>query len=74
MIRTDELRGAIAKKGLSQRKLAQMLGMSEKTFYSKMKRGIFRSDEIEKMVLLLEINDPFNIFFAHVGTQHAPKK
>lgn len=68
LIKIDELRGAIAKKGISQRQLAKSLGISEKTFYSKMKKGIFKSDEIEKMIILLDIKDPVNIFFNHIGT------
>jgi DNA-binding XRE family transcriptional regulator len=64
MIRTDELRGIIAKRGMSQRKVADAIGITEKTFYEKMKKGVFRSDEIEKMISLLEIPNPSDIFFA----------
>ena len=53
MIKTDELRGIIAKNGMSQ-----------KTFYEKMKKGIFGSDEIEAMTELLHIDRPWDIFFA----------
>lgn len=64
MVRTDELRGIIAKKGTSQRQVAMSIGMTEKTFYDKMKKGVFGSDEIQKMIDLLDIEDPENIFFA----------
>lgn len=64
MIRTDDLKGLIAKNGLSQRKVAKMLGMTEKTFYDKMKKGIFDSDEISDMIAILHISDPVHIFFA----------
>lgn len=67
MIATDKLRGVIAERGLSQRKLAEMLGMTEKTFYAKMKRGVFDSDEIDTMISVLEIEDPMKIFFARIG-------
>lgn len=67
MIRTDKLRGIIAERGLSQRRMAEVLGMTEKTFYTKMKKGVFDSDEIEAMISLLEIDDPMQIFFAKVG-------
>lgn len=63
MIDTKELRDVIFNRGLSQRKVAKHLGMTEKTFYSKMKRGIFDSDEICEMVKLLEIENPCEIFF-----------
>jgi len=67
MIATSKLKGIIAEKGYSQRKLAKILGMSEKTFYVKMKKGVFDSDEINQMILILEIKDPVNIFFASEG-------
>lgn len=63
MIRTDKIRGLIAERGLSQAKVAQELGMNENTFYRKMKKGVFSSDEIEEMIKLLKIDDPFSIFF-----------
>ena len=64
MIRTDELKGIIVKNGMSQRSVAQAIGISEKTFYGKMKKGIFGSDEIEAMTELLNIDNPWDIFFA----------
>ena len=63
MIRTDELRGIIAKNGLSQAKVAEMLGITPKTFYEKMKQGVFGSDEIQIMIDNLNIENPTNIFF-----------
>jgi hypothetical protein len=68
MIRVNELRGRIYAKGYSQRKLAGMLGIAEKTFYLKMKRGIFGSDEIQKMIDILDIVNPVEIFFADKAT------
>lgn len=64
MIRTDLLRGVIAQKNMSQRKVAKQLGMTEKTFYKKMKKGVFDSDEISEMISLLDIDNPAEIFFA----------
>lgn len=64
MIRTDELRGIIAKRGLSQRLLAEKINVTPKTFYSKMKKGVFGSDEIYIMIKELNIDNPKSIFFA----------
>lgn len=64
MIRVDELRGIIAKNKLSQAKVAIMLGIAPKTFYEKMSRGVFGSDEIEGMIRILNIDNPVEIFFA----------
>lgn len=69
MIQIDRLRGEIARAGLSQSKVAKELGIAPKTFYGKMKIGIFGSDEIEKMIDLLNIEDPAGIFFASKVTQ-----
>ena len=63
MIRTDKLRGVIAEKGLSQADVAKEIGISPKTFYEKMKNGVFGSDEIQVMINMLGIEDPVSIFF-----------
>ena len=65
MIKTNELRGIIAKNGLSQKDVAKMIGITPKTFYEKMKNGVFGSDEIQIMIDELHIDDPMPIFFAH---------
>ena len=64
MIKTDELRGIIAKNNLSQAKVAEEIGITPKTFYEKMNKGAFGSDEIEVMIHLLKIENPVDIFFA----------
>ena len=68
LIDTNELRGIIAKNGLSQSELARKLGMTPKTFYDKMKKGVFSSDEIEKMIVQLGIENPIAIFFVNSVT------
>lgn len=69
MVATDKLRGIIAERGLSQRNVAKHLGMTEKTFYDKMKKGVFNSNEISEMISYLNIENPFNIFFAEFVSQ-----
>lgn len=64
MIKTDELRGIIAKRGFSQSDIAKKIGITPKTFYEKMKVGIFGSDEIQVMIDVLKIDNPAEIFFA----------
>lgn len=64
MIKTNELRGVIAKNGLSQSDMAKKIGITPKTFYEKMKIGVFGSDEIQIMIDELHIEDPASIFFA----------
>lgn len=64
MIKTAELRGIIAKNGFSQSDVALKIGITPKTFYEKMKIGVFGSDEIQIMIDELHIDDPASIFFA----------
>ena len=49
MVNVNLLKGAMAEQGKSQRDVADMLGISERTFYNKMKRKVFDSDEIVQM-------------------------
>ncbi len=56
MLNTNELKGIIAKRGLSQRKIARQLGITDKTFYVKMREGVFRTDELEQIAKILGMN------------------
>ena len=67
MIRTDLLRGKIAASGLSQTQMAKMLGITPNTFYRKMRKGIFNSNEMYKMIEILNIKEPEHIFFTRSG-------
>jgi len=64
LIRTNELKGIIVKNGFTQKQVAERIGITPKTFYEKMKRGVFGSDEIEIMIEMLNIGNPSEIFFA----------
>ena len=66
MVNTDELRGYIAKRGMSQRQLAGKIGLNERTFYIKMNSKVFKTDEIDKIVSELSMtrDEAVEIFFA----------
>lgn len=64
VIRTDKLKGRIVECGYSQKDIAKAIGITPKTFYEKMKSGVFGSDEIQIMIDKLSIQDPAAIFFA----------
>ncbi len=70
MVRTDLLRGLIAQRGLSQRKVAGLLGITEKTFYQKMAReeanthGGFSLREASGLIDILKPDNPMAIFLA----------
>lgn len=59
----EELQGLIVSRGLTQKEVANRLGMAEKTFSLKLKNGIFGSDEIDKLIDMLKIENPMWIFF-----------
>ena len=61
---TAKLRGIIAERGFSQREVARRIGMTEKTFYAKMKIGVFDTDEADRMIELLDIKNPAAIFLS----------
>ena len=64
MVDTRKLRGVIAENGKTQKDVAEMIGITPKTFYERMQRGVFGSDEIQIMIDCLNISNPMDIFFA----------
>ena len=69
MIDTNKLRGLMAEKGRSGKDMARVIRKTPKTFYEKMKKGVFDSDEIAAMVEDLTIKNPMEIFFVEEVTQ-----
>lgn len=69
MINTLKLKGVFAENGVTQKDVAKMIGVTPKTFYSKMQIGVFGSDEIQVMIDELKIENPMDIFFAKSVTQ-----
>jgi hypothetical protein len=63
LINVNALKGKIAERGKTQTDVAKAIGIAPKTFYDKMSKGIFGSDEIEIMIDYLSIEDPMKIFF-----------
>ena len=68
MIDTNALKGIIVSNGMTQQDVAKEIGIAPRTFYSKMKKGVFGSDEMEAMIDLLNIENPGSIFFAPEST------
>lgn len=62
---TRKLRGIIAERGMSQRKVAKAIGMPERTFYHKMNHGVFGTDEAIRIIHVLEIDNPAEIFLSN---------
>lgn len=68
MIDVDKLRGRMAEKRRSGQDMAKVIGKTPKTFYAKMRAGVFDSNEIEAIVRELEIMNPAEYFFVEKVT------
>lgn len=64
MVDTNALKGIIVANGMTQQDVAKKIGISPKTFYQKMQKGVFGSDEMEAMIDILSIKNPMDVFFA----------
>ena len=64
MVDINRLKSVMVLNGRTGEDVAEHLGMTPKTFYTKMKKKVFGSDEIEKMIDYLNIDDPIAVFFA----------
>ena len=63
MVHVKKLRGKMAEKGRTGIDMARVIKKTPKTFYEKMKKGVFDSDEIAAIVEDLDIKNPMEIFF-----------
>ena len=68
MVNVKKLKGKMAEKGRTGIDMARVIRKTPKTFYDKMKKGVFDSDEIVAIVDDLEIENPMEIFFAEEVT------
>ena len=59
----DKVKGEIIKNGLTCQEIAKMIGMSPSTFSRRLKKGVFGTDEVTKIMEILNIEDPMSIFF-----------
>lgn len=64
MVNVNKLRGLMAERGRTGKDMAAVIKKTPKTFYEKMKKGVFDSDEIIAIVEDLAIDNPLEIFFA----------
>nr|DAH66688.1 MAG TPA: putative transcriptional regulator [Bacteriophage sp.] len=63
-MKRNKLAGIIVEKGYTQKDIAAKIGITPKTFYLKMKKGVWNTDEIQKMIVLLDIKDAADIFLS----------
>lgn len=64
MLNKTLFKAELIKNGYTYKKMAEALGMSERTFCTRVKKGDFGIAEIDVMLSLLKIDDPRPVFFA----------
>lgn len=64
MLNVNELKAAMIRHGYTQKTMAETIGVSERTFSTRLKTGDFGSKEIEIMMDALKLDNPTSIFFA----------
>lgn len=74
MLDANKLRGAIVQNGYTQKDMAKLLGITPKTFYTKMATSGFGIDEAKILIDHLDIKNPSDIFFASNVTQRVTDK
>ncbi len=65
----NKLKGLFVEKGYTQKDIAKELGMTTETLRRRMNSEIFNSDEINKLIDILDIKEPMEIFFANKVTR-----
>lgn len=65
MVDKNKLYGIMISKGLNGKQMAENLGMNRMTFYKKVNDSTFRLNEVYKIIRILDIQDPREIFFAN---------
>ena len=64
MIDKNALKAEFVRNGLTQKDIAKLLNISEKTLIARFNKGDFRVDEAQILVETLRIKNPAAIFFA----------
>ena len=64
MVLTNEIKGKMVARGFTQKQLAEKLEMSERTLANKLTKGVFTTTDVEKLIDILKIEKPMEIFFA----------
>lgn len=64
MVDIQKLKAAVVAKGMTYGEAAEKIGISRKTWYDRMNAKKFDSDEMYRLIKVLEISDPAAVFFA----------
>lgn len=64
MLDLNALKAEMVRNGYNQETLANAIGLSPRTLSTRFKTGDFGTKEIEKLTEVLNIKNPWKIFFA----------
>ena len=64
MVNTNLLKSEIVKNGYTQDQFCKKIGMAHSTFIRKMRFGVFKTNEAEKISEVLKLKNPTEIFFS----------
>lgn len=62
-MKANLLKAEIVKNGMTQKELCKKINMAQSTFTRKIKKGVFNTDDIKKIILVLNLEHPEQIFF-----------
>lgn len=68
MLNKPLFKSELIKNGYTFKAMAKELGISERTFSDRVKKGDFGSKEIDIMIDCLHLDNPLPIFFAQIVT------
>lgn len=79
MLNVKLLKAEIVKNGMTQDEFCKKINMAHSTFIRKMRIGVVTTEEAQKMIQLLKIKNPSEIFFAdeltwQVNSEQKPQK
>lgn len=63
MLNANLLKAEIKRNGLTLASTAKMIGVSESTFWRKIRNNSFNLGEADKLIQVLDIKNPGQIFF-----------
>jgi len=74
VLNVSELKKEMVRNGFTHGRLAKELGLSSRSIWRKMKSGEFRRGELEKIIEVLNLKNPDEIFFAKERATHAVRE
>ena len=68
MLDVNALKAEMVRNGYTQASMAYELGMTSRTFSTRLKTGDFGRIEMDILIKKLNLKDPMSIFFANIVT------